>query len=140
MVLEEFPSYEQIHKDIYVRIQDLPVIDKIRELRASHLGSLIRTQGVITRRTGVFPQMVYTAFRCNFCNKITEGVKQSSEKEVKPEMCVYCQRKGGLEFYSQNTVYRNYQKMTIQESPGAVSAGRIPRSKVNEGSVCDCRK
>ena len=46
-------------------------------------------------------------------------------------MCVFCQRKGGLEFYSQNTVYRNYQKMTIQESPGTVSAGRIPRSKVN---------
>ena len=37
---------------------------------------------------------------------------------------------GGLEFYSQKSVYRNYQKMTIQESPGSVPAGRIPRSKV----------
>ena len=27
------------------------------------------------------------------------------------------------------TVYRNYQKVTLQESPGSVPAGRLPRSK-----------
>ena len=27
------------------------------------------------------------------------------------------------------TVYKNYQRMTIQESPGTVPAGRLPRSK-----------
>lgn len=29
----------------------------------------------------------------------------------------------------QETVYRNYQKITLQESPGRVPAGRLPRSK-----------
>lgn len=105
-------------------------MDKIRDLRSVNLGKLIRTQGVVTRRTGVFPQMTYVAFRCSFCKSIMDGVKQLSNKEVKPQVCIYCQRKGGLEFYSENTVYRNYQKMTIQESPGTVPAGRIPRSKV----------
>ena len=28
-----------------------------------------------------------------------------------------------------DTVYRNYQKITVQESPGTVSAGRLPRHK-----------
>lgn len=27
------------------------------------------------------------------------------------------------------TVYRNYQKLTLQESPGSVPAGRLPRHK-----------
>ena len=27
------------------------------------------------------------------------------------------------------TVYRNYQKVTLQESPGSVPPGRLPRSK-----------
>ena len=27
------------------------------------------------------------------------------------------------------TVYKNYQRVTIQESPGKVPAGRLPRSK-----------
>lgn len=29
----------------------------------------------------------------------------------------------------EQTIYRNYQKITIQESPGKIPAGRIPRSK-----------
>lgn len=29
----------------------------------------------------------------------------------------------------EQTVYRNYQRVTIQESPNRISAGRIPRSK-----------
>ena len=31
-------------------------------------------------------------------------------------------------FYLQ-TLYKNYQRITIQESPGKVAAGRLPRSK-----------
>ena len=27
------------------------------------------------------------------------------------------------------TIYRNYQKLTLQESPGSVPAGRLPRHK-----------
>lgn len=27
------------------------------------------------------------------------------------------------------TIYRNYQKMTLQESPGSVPAGRLPRHR-----------
>ena len=29
----------------------------------------------------------------------------------------------------QETVYRNYQKITLQEAPGSVAAGRLPRHK-----------
>ena len=29
----------------------------------------------------------------------------------------------------QQTIYRNYQKITLQESPGSVQAGRLPRHK-----------
>ena len=30
---------------------------------------------------------------------------------------------------SENTIYRNFQRITIQESPGSVPAGRLPRQK-----------
>ena len=106
MVLEEFPSYDQIHSDIYVRLRDVSILDRIRDLRSSNLGKMIRTQGVVTRRTGVFPQMVYLAYKCRYCNQITDGIKQTGDKEVKPEMCVFCQRTDGLQFYSEKTVYR----------------------------------
>lgn len=39
----------------------------------------------------------------------------------------------------EQTVYRNYQKVTIQESPGSIPAGRIPRSKdcILLADLCD---
>ena len=137
VVLSEFPSYEEVHKDIYVRFRDFAVLESLRDLRSSSLGKLIRTQGVVTRRTSVFPQMLYVAFRCSFCNQIMEGIKQLPDREVKPDMCVFCQRKGGLQLCTENTVFRNYQKITLQESPGSVEAGRIPRSKVGVWGDCE---
>ena len=32
-------------------------------------------------------------------------------------------------YFIQQTLYQNYQKIKIQESPGKVAAGRLPRSK-----------
>lgn len=31
--------------------------------------------------------------------------------------------------HQEQTVYRNFQKITLQESPGTVPAGRVPRYK-----------
>ena len=40
------------------------------------------------------------------------------------------------------TLYQNYQKITIQESPGKVAAGRLPRSKdaILLADLVDCSK
>ena len=35
----------------------------------------------------------------------------------------------GVQVNVQETIYRNYQKLTLQESPGTVPAGRLPRHK-----------
>ena len=34
-----------------------------------------------------------------------------------------------LQVNVQETIYRNYQKITLQEAPGSVQAGRLPRHK-----------
>ena len=40
------------------------------------------------------------------------------------------------------TIYHNYQRITIQESPNLVAAGRLPRSKevILLGDLCDSCK
>ena len=49
---------------------------------------------------------------------------------------------GPFEINMQQTLYKNYQRITIQESPGKVSAGRLPRSKdaILMGDLCDICK
>jgi DNA replication licensing factor MCM2 len=40
-----------------------------------------------------------------------------------------CQSKGAFDVNAERTVYRNYQKITLQEAPGTVPPGRLPRHK-----------
>lgn len=47
-----------------------------------------------------------------------------------------------LQINMEQTLYRNYQKITLQESPGRIPAGRIPRSKdcILLADLCDICK
>jgi DNA replication licensing factor MCM2 len=70
VVLAIFPEYKRIHGEVHVRITDLPIQDSLRDLRQHHLNSLIRVAGVVTRRTGVFPQLKYAKYDCGKCGAV----------------------------------------------------------------------
>ncbi|KAK3326450.1 MCM2/3/5 family-domain-containing protein [Apodospora peruviana] len=129
VVLLHYPDYERIHSEIHVRIFDLPVHYTLRQLRQSHLNCLVRVSGVVTRRTGVFPQLKYVKFDCTKCGVTLGPFQQESNVEVKITYCQSCQSRGPFTLNSEKTVYRNYQKLTLQESPGTVPAGRLPRHR-----------
>ncbi|KAL2759006.1 hypothetical protein ACRALDRAFT_1028969 [Sodiomyces alcalophilus JCM 7366] len=129
VVLLHYPDYERIHSEIHVRIFDLPVHYTLRQLRQSHLNCLVRVSGVVTRRTGVFPQLKYVKFDCTKCGVTLGPFQQESNVEVKITYCQNCQSRGPFTLNSEKTVYRNYQKLTLQESPGTVPAGRLPRHR-----------
>ena len=129
VVLLHYPDYERIHSEIHVRIFDLPVHYTLRQLRQSHLNCLVRVSGVVTRRTGVFPQLKYVKFDCTKCGVTLGPFQQESNVEVKISYCQSCQSRGPFTLNSEKTVYRNYQKLTLQESPGTVPAGRLPRHR-----------
>lgn len=127
--LLHYPDYERIHNEIHVRIIGLPRTFTLRELRQSHLNCLVKVSGVVTRRTGVFPQLKYVKFDCQKCGIVLGPFSQDSNTEIKIGFCHNCQSKGPFSLNSEKTIYRNYQKMTLQESPGTVSPGRLPRHR-----------
>lgn len=129
VVLSMYPRYDQIVKEIHVRVSDLPLIEEIRSLRQLHLNQLIRTRGVVTSTTGVLPQLSVIKYDCNKCGFLLGPFYQSQNQEVKPGSCPECQSFGPFEINMEQTIYKNYQRITIQESPGKVPAGRLPRSK-----------
>ncbi|THV02336.1 MCM-domain-containing protein [Dendrothele bispora CBS 962.96] len=128
-ILVYYPSYERIHSEVHVRICDLPLSSSLRDLRRSNLNNLVRVSGVVTRRSGVLPQLKYVKFDCKKCNVTLGPFYQDATKEVKVSYCANCESKGPFPINSEQTVYRNYQKMTLQESPGSVPAGRLPRHR-----------
>ncbi|XP_019716079.1 DNA replication licensing factor MCM2 [Hippocampus comes] len=129
VVLAMYPKYERIAHEIHVRICNLPLVEEIRSLRQLHLNQLIRTSGVVSSCTGVLPQLGMVKYNCNKCNFVLGPFFQSQSQEVKPGSCPECQSQGPFEINMEETVYQNYQRITIQESPGKVAAGRLPRSK-----------
>jgi DNA replication licensing factor MCM2 len=64
--------------------------------RTWHLGNLIKVRGVVTRRSGVFPQLSVVRWDCGRCGAVMGPfVSQGDDQEsIKPKMCVACQAKG----------------------------------------------
>ncbi len=102
----------------------------------------MRTNGVVTSSTSVLPQLSLVKYNCVKCNFVLGPFCQTLEKEVKPTTCPECQSQGPFEINMEHTVYSNYQRITLQESPGKVPAGRLPRSKdvILVGDLCDACK
>lgn len=139
LVLNIFPSYERVTGEIHVRISELPLIEEIRTFRKLHLNQLVRTLGVVTATTGVLPQLSVVKYDCTKCGYVLGPFVQHQNTEVKPGSCPECQSIGPFMINMEQTIYRNYQKITIQESPGKIPAGRIPRSKecILLSDLCD---
>lgn len=121
-----FPNYDQIKKKLHCRIIGLPVSESIRSLRNNHLNKLVKVRGVVTRRTGVFPQFFIIKYTCMKCQATFGPFVANSSK---PSHCYECQSRGPFIINSAETVYKDFQKITLQEVPGTVPPGTLPRSK-----------
>lgn len=140
VILLNFPTYDQIHPEIHVRITDMPTRYSLRDLRQDQLNSLVKVGGVVTRRGGVWPMLKWVRFDCQKCGQVLGPFTQEGEGEIKVGHCFNCQSRtsspvidlmigGPFALNSTQTAYKNYQKLTLQESPGTVPPGRLPRQR-----------
>ncbi|KAL2635726.1 hypothetical protein R1flu_007205 [Riccia fluitans] len=128
-VMKHHEKYAMLHERIHLRVGKLPIEDQIRNIRQVHLNTLVKISGVVTRRSGVFPQLQQVKYDCTKCGAILGPFFQNYSTEIKVGSCPECQSRGPFQVNVEQTIYRNYQKLTLQESPGTVPAGRLPRYK-----------
>ncbi|BHF72097.1 MCM DNA helicase complex subunit [Sparganum proliferum] len=131
VTLARYPRYDRISSHVNVRIVDLPLIEDLRSLRHLHLNQLVRTCGVVTSATSVMPQLSLVKYNCVKCSCILGPFVQNQGSEVKPSTCPDCQSGGPFEINIEQTVYKNYQRITIQESPGKELTGIYTNSYSN---------
>lgn len=124
-----YQDYATIVTNLKVRITDLPIDDRLRDLRQSDLNNLVRVAGVITRRTSVYPQMQSSSYICGACGQSVGPFPVVNGHEAYPMSCPSCQARGKCKIDAVKCVYGNYQKITLQETPGSVPPGRVPRYK-----------
>lgn len=131
VVYEQFSNYGEIHDEVYVRIVDLPLADALRDLRTIHLNALVRVSGIVTRRSQVKPMLSKVFYHCPTCNA-SVGPVHLEPGDKPPQMtCADCdgEQPQRLELDEEASIYQNYQHILLQESPGTVPPGRVPRYK-----------
>ncbi|KAH7723445.1 hypothetical protein AAVH_08924 [Aphelenchoides avenae] len=139
VVFAMFPYYTRVTAEVKVRVKGYVLDEEIRKLRQIHLNMLVKVRGVVTVTTGILPQLSVVKFDCSACAYVIGPFVQRQDEEVKPTVCPSCQSRGPFELNAEESVYHNYQRITIQESPSTIAAGRLPRSKevILLGDLCD---
>jgi DNA replication licensing factor MCM2 len=131
--VKRFGTYQLIRAteetELRVAVCNFSISENIRDLTVKHLGNLVSVTGVATKRSGVFNQVKRLYVRCAKCNTLAGPFDVAEDKDTKPGSCIECQSRGPWKVDKQKTLYRNYQKITLQESPGTVEPGKMPRSK-----------
>merc|ERR1719379_3079481 len=140
----KFETYQNLRatdeNELRVAIHSFPLGEPIRELNTKHLNKLVNVEGVVTKRSVVSNQVKRLYLRCAKCNFPSGPFDVVEEKDLKPGSCIECQSKGPWRVDRQKTLYRNHQKVTLQESPSSVEPGKMPRSKevILTGDMVDC--
>jgi len=137
-ILLYYPHYERIHSEIHVRITELPTSSTLRDLRRANLNNLVRVSGVVTRRSGVFPQLKYVKFYCMKCGLVLGPFYQDTTTEVKISFCSNCESKGPFQVNSEQVRRRG----RTSGLPLTLCADRLPQLPEDDAArvarLCAC--
>lgn len=127
----KYATYREMggEESLRVAVHSFPVKEQIRELCTKHIGKLVTVQGVITKRSQVYNQVKLLYLNCAHCNLGVGPFYVSEGDEFQPKACLECGAHGPWKVDRGATIYRNHQKVTMQEAPGSVEPGKMPRSK-----------
>lgn len=117
------------NKDLYVAFDEVPTRQKIRELRNSRVGSLLRITGQVVRTHPVHPELISGTFVCLDCNTVIKDVEQQF-KYMQPTVCrnPQCGNRSKFLLDTNKSRFVDFQKVRIQETQSELPRGCIPRS------------
>jgi len=103
----------------------------LRGLRSKHIDKLIFTRGILLRASTVRPKLENAIYKCLRCDVEFPQI-QLSNTLIWPNHCMNPKCKANNQkdfiFISKKSDFIDWQKITIQETPEELPAGRIPRS------------
>lgn len=125
-----YPNYHNISDKVNVRFHNVGNQVALMDLRHEHMDRFMSIHGVVVRRSAIYPKLQTAVYQCTRCNTHLPGVQQQliGNTQLPHMRCPQpdCQSKS-LRLSQVQSIFHNFQKLTIQEAPGTVQAGRIPR-------------
>uniref|UniRef100_A0A8C9S716 DNA replication licensing factor MCM6 n=1 Tax=Scleropages formosus TaxID=113540 RepID=A0A8C9S716_SCLFO len=116
-------------KEFYVAFSHFPSRQKIRELSAGCVGTLLRISGQVVRTHPVHPELVSGTFLCMDCQSVIKDVEQQF-KYTQPAICrnPVCANRCRFMLDTNKSRFVDFQKVRIQETQAELPQGSIPRS------------
>jgi len=72
------------------------------------LNQLIKIKGVVTKRTGIYPQLKKIYFTCGKCGERKGPIFKHNNDDLNLGACFRCQSRGPFNLDQNDTEYRNY--------------------------------
>ncbi|KCZ78033.1 hypothetical protein H311_00946, partial [Anncaliia algerae PRA109] len=104
-------------------------LNKLRDLKSIKLGTLTSFLGTVTRTSVVRPELIEGVFLCQLCNQKSNKILQQF-KYTEPLYCLnkLCTNRKKWVLKMDESVFSNWQKVTVQESSDEIPPGALPRT------------
>jgi replicative DNA helicase Mcm len=113
---------------MHLRVKSLDKSIPIRKIRAENIGNFIQVDGLLKRVGEVKPELKEAVFKCLRCgeeNRVLQidGVYREPLECENPN----CRKKGPFKLVIENSEFRDWQSLMLQERPEELRGGQIPR-------------
>ncbi|CAK7273326.1 MCM DNA helicase complex subunit mcm6 [Sporothrix epigloea] len=122
-------SNQQTDKVFTVAIYNMPLVSRIRALRAANIGQLLSISGTVTRTSEVRPELSLATFTCPACKSVVPNVEQAF-RYTEPTQCPNstCQNRQAWQLDIRQSTFVDWQKVRIQENSSEIPTGSMPRT------------
>jgi len=99
----------------------------MRDLNPTDIDKLVSVKGMVTRCSGVVPDLRTAFFRCTLCGN-TQTVLNDNGHVAEPTQCGNCENQFTMELLHNRSQFSSKQLVKIQEAPEAIPEGETPHT------------
>lgn len=134
---------QQTDKVFTIAFWNLPLVSRVRALRAGNIGQLLSISGTVTRTSEVRPELSVATFVCEACRAVVPNVEQTF-RYTEPTQCpnATCQNRQAWQLDIRQSTFVDWQKVRIQENSSEIPTGSMPRTMdvILRGEIVDRAK
>ncbi|CAM1511058.1 Fc.00g085710.m01.CDS01 [Cosmosporella sp. VM-42] len=136
-------EHQQTDKLFSIAFYNLPLVSRVRSLRAVNIGQLLSISGTVTRTSEVRPELSLATFVCEACRSVVPNVEQTF-RYTEPTQCPNstCQNRIAWQLDIRHSTFVDWQKVRIQENSSEIPTGSMPRTMdvILRGEIVDRAK
>ncbi|KAI1452765.1 MCM-domain-containing protein [Annulohypoxylon moriforme] len=120
---------QQTDKLFSIAFYNLPLVSRVRALRAKNIGQLLSISGTVTRTSEVRPELSLATFLCENCRSVIPNVEQTF-RYTEPTQCpnAECGNRLAWQLDIRQSTFVDWQKVRIQENSSEIPTGSMPRT------------